>query len=328
MADTPIRIFISYRRDHTAAYAGRLQDRLVERFGESNIFMDVGSITAGTNFHQAVITAISSCQVLLAIIGPSWVRALARTGVAHPREVGDWVRLEIRTALDRNLRVIPVLVESTQMPPAHELPPDLEPLVRRQALRLRHIEFRTDARPIIEEIASGMEDPEQFGGSRAANEAGRVNRLRAVDGLYREKLGKPPVDSRREIDVLLGLLDEDEPILNLALCAPPHLAKLSFREWRKSGAWRETLDEYLLAATTRRLIFVGPRHLTTLIISFSEVLAVDSKSIQALRHSSQDSRPSRTRMGSTLTHLVYMSSVSRVLCFLLLGGHCCVAIDV
>ena len=265
MPDAAIRIFISYRRDDTAAYAGRLQDRLIDRFGESNVFIDVTSISAGTDFHRAVTTAISSCQVLLAMIGPSWLEIMRRRD-ARPQE-GDWVHLEIKTSLDRNLRIIPILVESAQLPRADELPPDLEGLTRRQALRLRHTEFRTDTRTIIDEIVRDLEVLDVTAASRAASEPGRINKLKAIDSLFREKTGELPAKWRSAIDVLLGLVDIDEPILNLAFG--------DVAGWELH--WSDIYPSTLLAATTRRFILVRPRTLTTYIIPFVEVLAADSE---------------------------------------------------
>jgi hypothetical protein len=44
------KIFISYRRDDSAGTAGRLHDRLAERFGQKNLFFDVDNVPAGTDF--------------------------------------------------------------------------------------------------------------------------------------------------------------------------------------------------------------------------------------------------------------------------------------
>src|SRR5690348_16889786 len=65
-------IFISYRREETAANAGRLYDRLSERFGEKRVFMDIDSIAIGVDFTRAVTEAVAGCSILLALIGRDW----------------------------------------------------------------------------------------------------------------------------------------------------------------------------------------------------------------------------------------------------------------
>jgi hypothetical protein len=143
---------------------------------------------------------------------------------------------------------------------------------------LRHVEFRTDVRKIIEEITSRTDPSTQFQGPGAANEPSRVDRLRIVDALFREKMGGPPIDRRQQIDVLLGLLDGDEPILTLASASPPDEAEIGWCEMVFDKGWRQVFQGHLLAATTRRLIFVASRTLQTSIIPYSEVLAADPRS--------------------------------------------------
>ena len=43
-------IFIRYRRSDSAGQAGRLYDKLSERFGDDNVFMDVDTIDLGHDF--------------------------------------------------------------------------------------------------------------------------------------------------------------------------------------------------------------------------------------------------------------------------------------
>lgn len=70
-ADSPVTggIFISYRREETDAYAGRLYDRLSSRFGEERVFMDIDSIPLGDDFVDVITNKVESCDVLLALIG-------------------------------------------------------------------------------------------------------------------------------------------------------------------------------------------------------------------------------------------------------------------
>src|SRR5215472_13765092 len=104
-------IFISYRREETAANAGRLYDRLSGRFGEDRVFMDVDSIAYGVDFTRAVVDAVSGCDVLLVLIGRDWLAITDGKGRRRLDNSDDWVRVEIETALQRDIRVVPMLVD-------------------------------------------------------------------------------------------------------------------------------------------------------------------------------------------------------------------------
>ena len=103
-----MRIFISYRRDDTAGYAGRLHDRLVQHFGADSIFMDIDTIEPGQDFVEEVGEAVGSCDVLIALIGQQWLTLTDSMGVRRLDDPHDFIHLEVATALDRKVRVIPV----------------------------------------------------------------------------------------------------------------------------------------------------------------------------------------------------------------------------
>ena len=147
----PTKVFISYRRDDSAPYAGRLFDRLADAIGIENIFMDVDSISFGLDFAEAIRTAVASCDVLLAIIGPEWL-TISERGRRRLDDPDDFVRLEIEAALERNVRVVPVLVDEAELPTREELPESLQALVRRQTLRLSHDQFRLETQRLIDDI--------------------------------------------------------------------------------------------------------------------------------------------------------------------------------
>ena len=139
----PGRIFISYRRQETAWPAGRLYDVLVEHFPAEQVFKDVDNIEPGEDFVERITAAVSSCDVLLALIGPQWLTITDENGQRRLDNPGDYVRLEIETALTRKIRVIPILVDDARMPRADELPATLAPLVRRNAVEINPLTFDT-----------------------------------------------------------------------------------------------------------------------------------------------------------------------------------------
>ncbi len=146
------RIFISYRRQATSHPAGRLYDCLVAHLGKDHVFMDVDSIEPGMDFGDVIAREVATCDALLAVIGPEWATLTNEDGGRRLDDSDDVVRLEIAAALERDIRVIPILVEGAVMPRRHELPDVLQGLVRRHALTVRHESFREDSSRLIAAI--------------------------------------------------------------------------------------------------------------------------------------------------------------------------------
>ncbi len=142
-------IFISYRRSDSTGSTGRLTSELKARFPDSAIFRDINSIEAGANFIEAIDTAIQSCAVLLAVMGPRWLSVTGDTGGRRIDDSKDLVRLEIGAALQRGVRVIPILVEGATMPPAHELPEDIRALASRHAHELSDSRWDHDVDQLV-----------------------------------------------------------------------------------------------------------------------------------------------------------------------------------
>jgi len=146
------KIFISYRRDDSAYAAGRLYDRLREHFGEENIFMDVEGLQPGEDFVSKLEQSVSACDVLIALIGQKWLTVKGETGTLRLENPEDFVRLEIAAALNRKIRVIPILIEGAHMPHSGELPDDLHLLARLNAFKIRHERFNADADRLVRSI--------------------------------------------------------------------------------------------------------------------------------------------------------------------------------
>jgi hypothetical protein len=151
------QIFISYRREDASYPAGRLYDNLHSRFPQNEIFMDVDSIKPGIDFVQTIEERVGACDVLVAVIGKRWLSAADEEGRRRLDNPDDFVRVEVGTALKRGVRVIPVLVEGALMPPASQLPEDLKPLARRNALSVSHDRFRADSERLIDSVGEVLE---------------------------------------------------------------------------------------------------------------------------------------------------------------------------
>ncbi len=133
-------IFISYRRQDSAPYAGRLCDRLSELFGADNVFMDVDDIEPGADFGSRIEQKVGSCDALVAVIGRKWLPSADahKSRLEDPR---DFVRLELELALGRDILVIPALVDGASMPLANDLPAEVRELTQRQAVELSDRDF-------------------------------------------------------------------------------------------------------------------------------------------------------------------------------------------
>jgi hypothetical protein len=142
-------IFINYRRDDVRGVAGRLYDHLTTTFSKDDVFMDVDAMEPGIDFVRQLDSKVSQCHVLLAMIGPNWLEARDRDGKPRLDDDKDFVRVELASALKREIHVIPVLIDGAQMPPQEKLPDDLRPLTRHHALELRHTRFSADAETIV-----------------------------------------------------------------------------------------------------------------------------------------------------------------------------------
>lgn len=132
-------IFLSYRREDSAGHTGRLADVLGDRFGADHVFRDIEGIEPGDDFVAAVRLAIATCDVVLVVIGRDWLDARDAAGRRRLDDPADHVRQEIAAALGRDVRIIPLLVENATMPREADLPDDIAPLARRNALHLRDI---------------------------------------------------------------------------------------------------------------------------------------------------------------------------------------------
>jgi TIR domain len=149
------KVFISYRRDDSAGHAGRVRDRLEREFGRDLLFMDVDSIGLGTDFTQVVRDEVAKCDVLLAVIGPNWIAAKNKEGSHRLDDPEDFVRIEIAAALQRNIPVVPILLDEARIPKVQELPRDLKGLTKRHALYVRHTSFQSDMDKLIQQLRDG-----------------------------------------------------------------------------------------------------------------------------------------------------------------------------
>lgn len=137
------RIFLSYRRDDCAVHAGRLADNLTDRAG-ADVFFDVDTVKLGEDFVKAIEREVTRCDVVIVMIGDDWLVISGRDGRPRIQDPRDFVHVEVRMALERDIPVIPVLVEGAEMPRPEELPRELRNLAFRHAAELREGSWTQD----------------------------------------------------------------------------------------------------------------------------------------------------------------------------------------
>lgn len=172
----PNKVFISYRREDSRYQARRVYDAFVHALPPDTVFMDVDSIPPGADFVEILEGWVQQCDVLLALIGPNWLNSIdPRTGLRRVDSPDDFVRIEVRGALERRIPVVPVLLDATEMPTTAELPDDIKALRRRHA---EFVDFRTfdaDVQRLIKRLKMGraVELPGEQPGARAADHGNR-----------------------------------------------------------------------------------------------------------------------------------------------------------
>jgi hypothetical protein len=145
-------IFISYRREDTSGYAGRIYDQLSAHFGTDHVFMDVAAIEPGSDFVDTIENRVGTCDALVAIVGKNWLTIRDEQNRVRLGSPEDFVSIEVAAALKRNVEVIPVLVGGAKMPLPNELPESLQLLSRRQALEISDVHFTRQVSDLIEAL--------------------------------------------------------------------------------------------------------------------------------------------------------------------------------
>src|SRR5215471_15649488 len=130
--------------------------------------MDVSAINPGTDFRKAIDDNVACCGVLLAMIGPAWATIAGSDGKRRLDNEDDYVRLEIASALKRNIAVIPVLVHEARMPHAEQLPDNLKDLAYRNSVEITHARWNSDVQLLIQALG-------QYAHADTATEAAPVH---------------------------------------------------------------------------------------------------------------------------------------------------------
>jgi hypothetical protein len=192
-----LRIFISYRREDTAGYAGRIYDDLAKRFGDDQVFMDIDTIRPGSDFIQVITEALDGCDVVLAVIGRRWLSLADAAGHRRLDNPQDLVRVELQAALRRGITLIPLLVQGAEVPAREDLPEPLAGLAVKQAFDLSDRRWRADVVALVDELdrlrREKTPQPQQQSGFHPRAIVGpRSGRLYQLLGISRPGTTQPP----------------------------------------------------------------------------------------------------------------------------------------
>ncbi len=173
-------VFISYRREITAGEARALFNELLEKLGKNSVFMDVDSIALGRDFRSALQRTLESCDLMLVLIGRDWADVKDEAGRTRLENPGDFVRLEIEAALERDIVVTPILVQGAHMPAPEHLPADIRDLVYRNGFELSHNRWESDVAEMIRrlglDVSKAARQVEQSASAAAAPNASAAGR--------------------------------------------------------------------------------------------------------------------------------------------------------
>ncbi|NEQ54231.1 MAG: TIR domain-containing protein, partial [Leptolyngbya sp. SIO3F4] len=178
-------VFISYRRSDSNDVTGRIYDFLSQHFGPDVVFKDVESIPLGVDYRVQLNKTVGRCQVLVAVIGPTWLQELQER-LERPDDV-DWVRLELETALEREIPIIPLRVGGAELPSVDELPESLQDFPYRNAGYARpDPDFRPDMNRLIRELEDIVGIPTGLDSSASANSS-TLTSLTSIPSNLRER---------------------------------------------------------------------------------------------------------------------------------------------
>jgi hypothetical protein len=209
------RIFISYRREDTAAYAAHLYESLASRFGRAAVFRDVETIAPGEAFAEVIESVMATTTAVIVLIGRRWL-------TPRLNDDDDFVRIEVETALAHAREVIPVLVGGAAMPTEEQLEklPSLLPLLGHQAYAFR---WHEDVKVVGGRIAE-VERTRKAEEAAARKEAERLDLMRGIE------LGGAAGGAQRTVNVVTQAMElslRRQGVKRVRLSVPDLWASLS-----------------------------------------------------------------------------------------------------
>lgn len=224
MADR--KIFISYRRGDNPDFVARIRDWFVMRYQRPNVFMDFDSIPRFVPFADFIEEKVRECDVLIAIIGPSWLELMQEKAAALQE---DFVRIEIELALKYGKLIAPICIKGASVPSAGLLPDSLQPMFKANVAHLNADDTFYDR---IDRIMNDIEHA-------------LAQRRNSTQSKWKVKANVPSPSS--EVQKIIDAVN-NSPL-------PPEASV-----WNKAQAeWKFTSNANI--ATLNEVLHLNPRHL-------------------------------------------------------------------
>ena len=204
-------VFLSYRRNDSGGWAGRLRDHLALRYGEDRVWQDVADLTVGSDYLPQILENIAAADAVLIVIGPHWLDDLpegGKTRLANPKDV---LRTEIVHALKRKSGVIPTLVGGASMPDAKDLPRAVAPLVKRNGIAIVDADWARSMQLLFEKLQELSRTARAAVKRRVATLDETLAKLDTLQSHYFEHLNADPKTAAVIARKALNLLDEQMP---------------------------------------------------------------------------------------------------------------------
>src|SRR5262249_28099217 len=125
------KIFVNYRRKQEGGWAAdAIATRLAREFGAERIFLDVTGLPPGAKFAEQIRSEIDRAVALVVVLGKDWYKIQDdETGEQRIARADDWVRSEIRTAVERQIPIFPLLIDDATPPSKEVLPDDIKEFI-------------------------------------------------------------------------------------------------------------------------------------------------------------------------------------------------------
>lgn len=177
------KIFVNYRRSDNRDFVERIRDWFVMRYGRESVFMDFDTIPPFTRFDDFIRDKVRECDVLVAVIGPRWLELL-RERAHKPDE--DYVRIEIRLALEEGKPIAPIIIKNAAIPDPDDMPDDI------RAMFDYNVAYLDSGRTFLDNIQHIMDAVER--------QLTEIEGWKLVDADIAQQVGEPGADIIVAID--------------------------------------------------------------------------------------------------------------------------------
>ncbi|QIH75184.1 TIR domain-containing protein [Macrococcoides canis] len=143
-------IFISYRREDGVEYAEELV-RLLKNKG-CRVFFDKDNLKIGDEYPLELEKSLNSCQDIVLIISKSYF-GKNKVGKARIFVEDDWVRREIKVAIDLKKKILPIVIDEGIDPYSLNLPDEINHIKNLQFENIDKNQLNNNIEKLIEKFS-------------------------------------------------------------------------------------------------------------------------------------------------------------------------------